>query len=30
MALAGPIVALFDHIIVGKDGPASLQGLRLI
>jgi DNA repair protein RadC len=23
-------VALFDHIIVGKDGHASLKGLRLI
>jgi DNA repair protein RadC len=29
--MAGPLgIAVHDHIIVGKDGHASLKGLRLI
>jgi DNA repair protein RadC len=29
--IAKPLgVAVHDHIIVGKDGPASLKGLKLI
>jgi DNA repair protein RadC len=31
MEIAKPLgVALHDHIIVGKDGHASLKGLKLI
>jgi len=31
VALARPLgIAVHDHIIVGKDGHASLKGLRLI
>jgi DNA repair protein RadC len=29
--VAGPLgIAVHDHLIVGKDGHASLKGLRLI
>ena len=31
VAVAGPLgIAVHDHLIVGKDGHASLKGLRLI
>jgi len=31
VAVARPLgIAVHDHIIVGKDGHASLKGLRLI
>ena len=31
IAVAGPLgIAVHDHLIVGKDGHASLKGLRLI
>jgi DNA repair protein RadC len=31
IAVANPLgIAVHDHIIVGKDGHASLKGLRLI
>ncbi len=31
VAIAGPLgIAVHDHIIVGKNGHASLKGLRLI
>jgi DNA repair protein RadC len=31
VAVAGPLgIAVHDHIIVGKDGHASLKGLRLM
>jgi DNA repair protein RadC len=31
MAIAGPLgISVHDHIIVGKNGHASLKGLRLM
>jgi DNA repair protein RadC len=31
IAVAGPLgISVHDHLIVGKDGHASLKGLRLI
>jgi DNA repair protein RadC len=31
MAVASPLgISIYDHIIVGKDGHASMKGLKLI